>query len=151
MAERSSIFQEEWRKCLNEHYKYVIREDDKVTERTLTPILHRIGYTDDDLQRLYMEATMRAEDLPDDFLPDRERALATEETTALEPSFKVHPAECQCAACMDDVLEIGHDDDGQPLAHPPEPEEAEGNVFAVAKPGDDAEDDPDKPKQMSMF
>lgn len=155
MSERSSIFENEWRRCLNEHYKYVIREQDTVTEETLTPIMHRVGYSDDDLRQLYREATSRADELPEDFVPDMARALPGD--SALEPTFQVHPAECQCAACMDNVLEIGHDAEGQPLTTPLEPEDAQGNLFIVRKPDESKPDasaddaDEDKPRQISLF
>lgn len=146
MSERSSIFVDEWRKCLNEHYKYVIREQDKVTEETLTPIMHQVGYTDEDLGRLYVEATM------DDTskTPDMNRAMSAVEDTMPNQPFHIHPAECQCAACMDTVLDIGHDEDGQPLSEPEEPQEAQGNIFVVEKP-QDADSDEDSPRQISLF
>lgn len=150
MTERSSVFATEWRKCLNAHYKYVIREEDKVTEETLTPIMHRAGYTEDDLSRLYREATSRADELPDGFVPDMERAMPVEAATAPDQTFQIHPAECQCAACMDKVLDIGHDDEGQPLTEPEEPTEAQGNIFVVEKP-QASDSDEDAPRQFSLF
>lgn len=168
MAKRESVFGDEWRTCLREHYKYVIRENDTRTETTFTPILYDVGFREDDLQALYREATMRSDDLPDDFVPDMQRAGEKRVEDAVETaeelplatagaSFVTHPAECQCAACMDEVLEIGHDADGQPLVHPANPEAGEGHQFQVLKPedaadGEDApDDDADRPQQMSMF
>jgi hypothetical protein len=135
MAKRESVFGNEWRRCLEEHYKYVVKKQDKRTETTLTPILHRFGFSETELKQLYIEATMRAEDMPDDFVPDMQQAGAgnVEENQAVESSFQVHPAECSCPSCMDTVLELGHDEEGQPL---PIQEEA---------PKDK------KPKQKSMF
>jgi hypothetical protein len=125
MAERS-IFFEEWRRCLQEHYRQVIRTQDSVTEKTLVGVLHRVGFSDDELRQLYMEATMRADGTPADFVPDMSKL-----------PFYVHPAECTCAACMDKTLEVGHDAEGQPIIAEPEPEpEAAGNLFAVAKMDD---------------
>jgi hypothetical protein len=46
------VFAEEWRACLRAHYQYVIRNEDKVTERTLVGVLHEVGFTDDDLSQL---------------------------------------------------------------------------------------------------
>ena len=135
MAKRESVFGNEWRRCLKEHYKYVVKKQDKRTETTLTPILQRFGFSETELKQLYIEATMRAEDMPDDFVPDMQQAGAgnVEENQAVESSFQVHPAECSCPSCMDTVLELGHDEEGQPL---PIQEEA---------PKDK------KPKQKSMF
>lgn len=136
MAEkRSSVFADEWRRCLGEHYKYVMRKQDKATEETLMPILNRVGFTEDELRGLYLEATMRSDDVAEDFLPDAEKALPADDVAQADATFKVHPAECNCPSCMDVVLEEGHDDDGQPI----EPE-----------PDDDAPDD-DRPQQQSLF
>jgi hypothetical protein len=53
---------------------------------------------------------------------------------------------------MDVVLEEGHDTEGQPLDAPQEPEIAEGNLFAVAKPEKEKKDkEDDLPKQKSLF
>lgn len=147
MAEHN-IFAEEWRRCLREHYKYVIRQHDKVTEKTLVGVLHRVGFTDDDLRQLYLEATLRTEDMRGDSLPDLHKL-----------PYQMHPAECACAACMDAVLDIGHNAEGQPLSPDEVVPTAEpaGVIFAVAKPNADAadEDKPeapkDTPRQMSMF
>jgi hypothetical protein len=151
MAKRASIFGDEWRRCLKEHYKYVVKKQDKATESTLVPILQRFGFNDDDLRHLYVEATMR--DMPDDFLPDvdgvfQQAAL----TTVPEATFTVHPAECTCPSCMDVVLEEGHDSEGQPLEQPLEVEEPAGNLFPVAKPEKAKKEDKDeKPKQKRLF
>lgn len=148
-----SVFTEEWRRCLKEHYKTVVRNGDKLTERTLVPVLHRVGFTDDELRQLYVEATMRADDMPDDFVPEMPPAP---EMTEPEKVVAPHPAECTCDVCrMDDIIEQGHDADGQPVAVDPELEDdgETGHIFPVAKTGEGEsdEDDADNPQQMSMF
>lgn len=122
-----SVFKDEWRRCLKEHYKHVIRHQDSTTQRTLVPVLHRLGFTDDDLRQLYVEATMRADDMPDDFVPEMPPAAQESVDDAPEPApvAAPHPAECTCDACsMDTLLEQGHDDEGQPLPDE-EPEEVQ--------------------------
>lgn len=158
---RGSVFADEWRQCLEEHYKYVVKNNDKATEETLVPYLHRIGFTEDELRQLYVQSTMRADEMPDDFVPDIARAtgeeveiqepaaVAEQLITVEEKTFQAHPSECQCPSCMDLVMDIGHDIEGQPLEHPAEPEEGEGNIFSVAKP--DAKTEGESPKQKSMF
>jgi hypothetical protein len=134
-----SIFNQEWRRCLQEHYKYVIRSDDKITKDSLEKVLlsQAVNFSDDDLKDLYREATLRTEDLPDGFLPDMERAGAAStdeqhaehlarqtENVAAAPqpdegdqTFIAHPAECTCPSCMDSPLnESLHDAEGQPLS-----------------------------------
>jgi rubredoxin len=126
---KESVFFEEWRKCLQEHYKAVIRRDDQLTERTLVPVLHKVGFTDDELRALYIEATLRTEDLPEGYVPNLSRFEPADTATesiptpkpALkqgqppEPTFQAHPAECSCPSCMDKVDLLKHDREGQPL------------------------------------
>jgi hypothetical protein len=114
MAKRESVFGDEWRRCLKEHYKYVVKNQDKRTEETLNPIMADAGFRENDLRQLYLEATLHVDDMPDDFVPDMER-VAPESVELNEQTFQVHPAECTCPSCMDIVLEEGHDDHGQPL------------------------------------
>ncbi len=148
MSERSSVFSGEWRRCLAEHYKYVIRNQDKGTEETLVPRLYESGFSEDELRVLYLEATMHVDDIPENFIPDARRATPQDSSVALETTFQPHPAECTCPSCMDQVLDIGHDEEGQPVAAPEEPEEAQGNIFPAAKP---EKKDEDNPRQKSLF
>lgn len=134
MAKRSSVFGDEWRRCLREHYKYVVRTQDRATEATLVPILQRFGFREDELRALYVEATMHIDDMPEGFVPDLQR-LSAASVQVDERTFAIHPAECSCPACMNQVLEIGHDEDGQPIA-----EEEQ-----------DTPPDADLPRQKSLF
>ena len=74
-----SIFSQEWRRCLQEHYKYVVRNDDTITRDSLEKVLlsQAVNFSEDDLQTLYVEATAHVEDMPDGFVPDMQRAGAT--------------------------------------------------------------------------
>lgn len=160
-----SIFSQEWRKCLQEHYKYVIRNDDKITEESLKKVLlsQAVNFSDDDLQALYREATLRAEDLPDGFRPDMERAgmapsedqfieqmaeqasaeaAAPQQSAEGDPSFIAHPAECTCPSCMESSLnEALHDEEGQPLS----PEALEERIIEQEEQADASEN------QMRLF
>jgi len=149
MAKRESIFGSEWRRCLKEHYKYVIKRNDKSTRETLLPIMDRAGFNDDELRQLYIEATMHSDDMPDDFVPDFEMIDEPQpQKTEPEPTFQTHPAECSCPSCMDLVLEDGHDEEGQPLDEPYAEAEPGGNIFGVAKP---ETSDENLPQQKSLF
>ncbi len=183
--ERRSVFFDEWLKSLREQYKYVIRNNDNVTLPSLTKVLHDVGFTDDELAHLRVEATMHIDEVGEDFVPDLQ---VLDKPQAGQP----HPSECTCPQCIP-IDESQFDDEGQPLIHD-DPEEAShetGHVFAVAKieepvdevfeeaiepieeletfedsliedeiddaveeeilEDDEPEDDPDAPKQISMF
>jgi hypothetical protein len=108
-----SVFAAEWRRCLEAQYIDVIRRGDKNNQRSLQQVMLRVGFREDDLRALYVRATMRAEDLPSDFLPDAAQLPAA----APEPAtFTPHPAECTCPACLEQVDLLRHDDEGQPLS-----------------------------------
>ncbi|MFZ4816156.1 MAG: hypothetical protein ACOYL5_16605 [Phototrophicaceae bacterium] len=70
MSDNKSIFSEDWRECLEAHYKDVVRRDDNITQETLPGILLNVGFGTDDLKRWAFEATLRADEY--DRLPDAE-------------------------------------------------------------------------------
>jgi hypothetical protein len=114
-----SIFHDEWRRCLQAHYADVVRRQDRVTERTLRPLLLRAGFREDDLRELYVTATMHVDAVPEDFVPDLSNVTQTATPKAsmqAERTFSPHPAECTCPACMDIVDETRHDSQGQPIS-----------------------------------
>lgn len=130
-----SVFSDAWRECLREQYKSVIRENDTVTKKSLDSVMAQVGFSEDELKQLIIEATMRAEDVPDDFVPE----LDPFEVQAPQPpddhTFQPHPLECQCPSCMEESL-VPHDEDGQPI---PEDEI------------DPERPDEDGPQQLSLF
>jgi len=135
-----SVFSDEWRKCLREQYKHVARNDDKVTEKSLTPLLQELGFGEDELKQLYIQATMHTDNVPEDFQPDL--TLLNEQPT--DPMLmQPHPAECSCPDCMAAVDETIHDDEGQLLS--------EDEIEEVREREAHENIDDDKPKQMSMF
>jgi len=148
-----SIFSDEWRRCLREHYKHVIREQDQTTENSLTKVLlsAAVNFSEAELRDLYVEATSRADEMPDGFLPDLARAGADLPEAAQivavpedDRTFRAHPAECTCPTCMESsYAEYGHDKEGQPLT----PEELEARKEEQGHEDQDGDD----PKQMSMF
>lgn len=132
-----SVFADDWRECLREQYKSVIRNDDRVTLPSLTEVMQRVGFGEDELTQLRIEATMRAEDMPDDYVPDMAIASVLPDETAFAP----HPLECQCPACVE-LISIPHDEDGQPLA---------GDDLQEFEERQMAEADDDDVQQLSMF
>lgn len=125
--ERRSIFFDEWIKSLREQYKYVIRNNDQVTLPSLTNVMHNVGFSDDELAQLRVEATMHVDDVGADYVPDMQ---VLEKAKAGQP----HPAECTCPQCIP-IDESQFDDEGQPLVNDdPEKDTHEtGHVFAAAK------------------
>ncbi len=65
-----NIFADEWVECLEAHYMHVIRIKDKVTEPSLSIVMHSAGFTDAQLAELRVRATMHIDDVGADFVPD---------------------------------------------------------------------------------
>lgn len=174
--DQRSVFYEEWRRSLREQYKHVARNDDRVTLSSLTAVMQSVGFRDDELARLRLEATMRIEDVADGFRADMD--ILDERGT------QAHPAECLCPDCAP-VDESRFDAEGQPITPDPEADGYEtghvipvGDKGALAEPAetepvtfedgvaaevdliddaeseaatDEDESDPDAPAQMNLF
>lgn len=65
-----SVFSEEWRDCLRSHYTYVVRTDDRGTERTLRGVMIEAGFNEDEIRQLYVMATAHVDAVSADFVPD---------------------------------------------------------------------------------
>ena len=129
-----SVFFDEWLRSLREQYKYVVRNNDRVTLPTLTAVLQNVGFGEDELAQLRLEATMHVDDVPHDFKPDLQ---------ILNPPPGPHPAECMCPQCMP-IDEAGHDADGQPIDPDPEAASADaGHTFRAAPISAVEDDEPD--------
>ena len=91
-----SPFANDWRDCLRAHYQHVLRNQDGVTERTLTGVLQSIGFNDGELAGLKVLATLRTDDLPPDFVPDldllKAEAIAQLQQAAAPPAPEPEPA-----------------------------------------------------------
>ena len=131
-----SVFFEEWLRSLREQYKHVVRNNDLVTLPTLTAVMQNVGFSEDELKQLRLEATIRVEDVPQDFKPDMKILEPTATSVA-------HPAECHCPQCI--AIDDGaHDADGQPIVPDPEEASAEtGLVFPAAAINQPEDDEPD--------
>lgn len=120
--DQRSVFVDEWRRSLREQYKHVVRSNDRVTLPSLTAVMLSIGFGEDELNRLRLAATIRAEDVDDNFTPDLD--LLDVPKTA-----QPHPAECLCPQCLS-IDDGAHDADGQPIQ--PEPAEESTAVYPAA-------------------
>ncbi len=173
-----SVFHVEWLRSLREQYKHVVRNDDRVTLSSLTAVMRNVGFREDELAQLRIEATMHVDDVGEDFNADLQILDQTK-------SSQAHPAECLCPECAT-VDESQFDAEGQPISPDPESHDYEtGRVFPVAESdeidepadrdsvtfedsvaealqsdkaepepaenGGADESDPDAPEQMSLF
>ena len=122
--DQRSVFFDEWLQSLREQYKHVVRSDDRVTLPTLTAVMQKVGFREEELRQLRLESTMRVDDVADDFVPDLE---------ILRDSKTLHPSECLCPTCQN-IDESQFDAEGQPIAPDPEAKGHEtGHIFAAAE------------------
>ena len=133
-----SVFYEEWLRSLREQFKQVARNDDRVTLSSLTAVMRQVGFRDDELAQLRIEATMHVDDAGADYRADMNILDSLK-------SAQAHPAECLCPECVA-VDESRFDDEGQPIAPDPAAHDYEaGQVFPVAGSGEIAEPEATEP------
>ncbi|HLV36525.1 MAG TPA: hypothetical protein VKY59_15470 [Spirillospora sp.] len=145
MSSKDRIFADDWRDCLREQYRYVIRQQDKRTEATLTEVLQEVGFSEDELAALKLEATMRADQMPDDYVPEAISAAAYAGVEVVEAAaggvVDIAAEPDEAAAELNDEEPTMFDD----LA-------AEESLDEVNEPdSEDEDDDPDVPQQLSLF
>lgn len=143
-----SIFADEWRECLREQYKTVVRgvANQTDTQRnldTLETVMYEVGFSEAELRDLQRLATMRAEDLPDDYLPPE--ILAPAVVVAAEPE---PIAETVDAADEPEAEPLTHDD--QLAEQEPDPE-ADEPLLDTPEADEDTDEDDDSPQQLSLF
>ena len=136
MPDNDGVFADDWRESLRAHYREVVRRNDKATEDTLTGVLHDVGFQDEELRQLKLEATMRTEDLHDDFVPE----LTLDDTSSVYPGADVTPAdEVQTPDAPETVL----------ADEPAELDESDDEAGPEASEDDDS--DGETFQQMSLF
>jgi len=143
--QKDSIFVEEWRRCLRAHYMDVVRRDDQVTLKSLVRVMHDTGFSDEELAELRVRATMRADEMPADFVPDTrifqvnadlpasEEGIPTPETF-FEPAYVEDAAQDERREQIDIITDVAQDDVPEQIEQI-EPEN----------------EDPDAPQQLSLF
>ncbi len=147
-----SPFEDEYRASLRAHWKYVIRQGDKRTERTLRHVMKQLGFREDELTQLTLAATAHVDDMPDGFAPD---PAMIEQIAALGKIAAANEAAVNPGGVLGD---------GEPLP----PEEAALDLHtahrhehaldpeAIEAEADSAENEPDEPAedaptQLSFF
>ena len=124
--DQRSVFHDEWLRSLREQYKQVVRKDDGAALSSLTAVMHNVGFRDEELAQLRIEATMRVDVVREDFRPDMDILAKTGLPQA-------HPAECACPQCVT-IDESRFDNEGQPIAPDPEADGYDpGHAFSVAE------------------
>jgi hypothetical protein len=139
------IFADDWRDCLREQYKSVIQQQDTRTEATLTRVLHEVGFTRDELAALKFEATLRADDMPDDYVPE-EVAQQYYEGVDIAAEVVEEPV-AEVVELVEIIEEEAEDDDEPELLDelPAESDITDDELLDATEPDDD------QPQQLSMF
>jgi len=152
MAE--NIFADEWLECLEAHYMHVIRINDKVTEPSLSIVMHSAGFSDAQLAELRVRATMHVDDVGADFVPDLDILEAHDHQHDIPESVEVHvynipievvPAPIEVPSTIE--LEVVSQNDNLAEA------ELEPQTLADESPVEQEpeQEDPDEPQQLSLF
>jgi hypothetical protein len=154
-----NIFADEWVECLEAHYMHVIRTKDKVTEPSLSIVMHSAGFTDKQLAELRVRATMHVDDVGEDFVPDLDvlgmHNHDHQEAVPEANEAKVYNIPIDLApAPVDDVqaveVELSSESDHFPEVDP-EPEELQEQEAETLVEDEIEQDDPDAPQQLSLF
>jgi hypothetical protein len=142
---KDSIFKDEWRECLRAHYMDVIRRDDQRTLKSLVRVMHDTGFGDDELAELRVRATMRADDMPEDFVPDMHVFQVNADMTAA-PDLAPPDEPLEPFYVEDEMVDAVQNE----LLEPSEPtvEEFEDDV---PEEHEVEKEDPDAPEQLSLF
>ncbi len=103
-----SPFADDWRECLCRHYQYTVQQRDIATERTLSEIMRGVGFSDAQLAELRVLATIRAEEMPPDFVPDMDllATLAQAEQQPQSDTFQIAVPEMPEEAELPEDIEI---------------------------------------------
>lgn len=147
---QENIFADEWRICLEEHYKHIVQNDPNpnnlvsLKRALLQPNGERPPiFTESELSDLHLRVTMRADQMPEDYGPE-DLLTHLETLTAISETLDpvgAHPLECQCPTCIE-INRVPHDQEGQRLD---EEQIAELQVeIRAQKPQE-------RPKQLSLF
>ena len=149
-----NVFADEWRDCLRAHYMHVVRTEDHVTLPTLTVVMHQAGFNDSELAELRVRATLRTEQVADDFVPQLDVLADAPDDAPYLIAVPDMPIEAD-----DDLLTVPdmpiEADDDLPLTdedaalanHEPDEE----NIPPEPAEPEEPPPDPDAPQQLSLF
>jgi hypothetical protein len=145
-----NVFADEWRECLRAHYMHVIRTKDKVTEPSLTVVMHSAGFNDTELGELRVRATQHVDDVGADFVPDL-NVLDTPPPT--EPPIFAVPVDLAPALEAPTAEMIGDEvlDPVEAVVEPEPIDQAQVEDLPLEEAGESQEPDEDEPQQLSLF
>ncbi|MBZ0303290.1 MAG: hypothetical protein K8J31_26340 [Anaerolineae bacterium] len=146
MSQSDRIFADDWRDCLREQYRYVLQQQESRTEATLTQVLHEVGFSEDELAALKLDATLRAEDMPDDYVPEE----VTQQYYAGVEVPDAAPVEAADEEALPDLTSPMDDIDSEPEIVTFDEQVLEAPVEAL-EAGGEPDDDEDAPQQLSLF
>lgn len=63
-------FAEDWRQSTIAHWMDIVRRGDRVAESTHRAIMAQLGFSEQEIEMLKLEATMKIENLESDFIPE---------------------------------------------------------------------------------
>lgn len=152
-----NIFRDDWIECLEAHYMHVIRNNDKVTQPSLTVVMQQAGFTQSDLAGLRVRATMHVDDVGADFVPDM-NILETEAPHAEHPGESTPvfagvdlPSEAVVVDVTPELVEAELSLDEPVLEAEALQEEDEIEPEIVAEMIENMPPQPDEPQQLSLF
>ena len=153
MSMAEDIFADDWAECLEAHYMHVIRTNDKVTEPSLSIVMHSAGFSDAQLAELRVRATMHVDDVGKDFVPDLEVLDAHDhqhdEAEAAEARVYNIPVEIAPAPTEAAPVEAETVSQTEVLVEAElEGETLEEEMLNEQEP---EKKDPDEPQQLSLF
>ena len=156
-----NIFADEWIECLEAHYMHVIRINDKVTEPSLSIVMHDAGFSDAQLAELRVRATMHVDQVGADFVPDLNVLEAHEhshnETKPAEaPIYNIPidtaPVQTETTEAAPPAVSVEAELEVEPAVASEveaEPDTGEDDALEAEKAPEEA--DPDEPQQLSLF
>lgn len=89
----SSIFGDQWRATQIAYFEQMMRTGNAEQRANACQIMRDSGFSDQEINDLYIQATMHLDDVPDDFVPD------LEVIESLRQAATPHPNECTCPTC----------------------------------------------------
>lgn len=148
-----NIFADDWVECLEAHYMHVIRTNDKVTEPSLSIVMHSAGFSDEQLAELRVRATMHVDDVGKGFVPDLEVLDAHNhqhnEAEAVEAHVYNIPVEVAPALTEAAPVEVEAVIQTEVLVEAElQGETLEEEILDEQEP---QKKDPDEPQQLSLF